>query len=121
MEVDEEQKLQFEKLRPFGIQIEDEGIKKDKEAERGSKLEQSKPGAPLSKPVTGSQVSNSAPQIIQLFFTGVAILSRPLNISALLQWLYAPIHPLPFRFRQQLAECLALNGGCYAMEGDDRA
>ena len=50
MEVDEEQKLQFEKLRPFGIQIEDEGIKKDKEAERGSKLEQSKPGAPLSKP-----------------------------------------------------------------------
>lgn len=75
----------------------------------------------MGKPVTGSQVSNSAPQIIQLFFTGVAILSRPLNISALLQWLYAPIHPLPFRFRQQLAECLALNGGWYAMEGDDRA
>lgn len=75
----------------------------------------------MGKPVTGSQVSNSAPQIIQLFFTGVAILSRPLNISALLQWLYAPIHPLPFRFRQQLAECLALNGGWYTMEGDDRA
>lgn len=65
----------------------------------------------MGKPVTGSSVANSAPQIIQLFFTGVAMLARPLNIGALLQWLYAPIHPLPAGFRYQLAERLARTGG----------
>jgi hypothetical protein len=65
----------------------------------------------MGKPVTGSFVANSAPQIIQLFFTGVAIMERPLNIGALLQWLYAPIHPLPGNFRYKLAERLARTGG----------
>ncbi|MBR6980961.1 MAG: PD-(D/E)XK nuclease family protein [Prevotella sp.] len=65
----------------------------------------------MGKPVTGSSVANSAPQIIQLFFTGVAMMARPLNIGALLQWLYAPIHPLPGGFRYRLAERLARTGG----------
>ena len=65
----------------------------------------------MGKPVAGSSVSNSAPQIIQLFFTGVAMLARPLNIGALLQWLYAPLHPLPASFRYLLAERLARTGG----------
>ena len=65
----------------------------------------------MGKPVTGSSVANSAPQIIQLFFTGVAIWARPLKIDALLQWLYAPIHPLPGSFRYRLAERLARTGG----------
>ena len=65
----------------------------------------------MGKPVTGSSVANSAPQIIQLFFTGVAMMARPLNIGALLQWLYAPIHPLPGLLRYRLAECLARTGG----------
>lgn len=65
----------------------------------------------MGKPVTGSSVVNSAPQIIQLFFTGVAIMARPLNIGAVLQWLYAPIHPLPSSFRYRLAERLARTGG----------
>ena len=65
----------------------------------------------MGKPVTGSSVANSAPQIIQLFFTGVAMLARPLNIGAVLQWLYAPIHPLPSSFRYRLAERLARTGG----------
>ena len=65
----------------------------------------------MGKPVTGSSVANSAPQIIQLFFTGVAMMARPLNIGALLQWLYAPIHPLPSSFRYRLAERLARTGG----------
>ena len=65
----------------------------------------------MGKPVTGSSVANSAPQIIQLFFTGVAIMARPLNIGAVLQWLYAPIHPLPSSFRYRLAERLARTGG----------
>ena len=65
----------------------------------------------MGKPVTGSTVANSAPQIIQLFFTGVGMMARPLNIGTLLQWLYAPIHPLPGNFRYRLAERLARNGG----------
>lgn len=65
----------------------------------------------MGKPVTGSSVANSAPQIIQLFFTGVGMMARPLNIGALLQWLYAPIHPLPSSFRYRLAERLARTGG----------
>lgn len=65
----------------------------------------------MGKPVTGSSVANTAPQIIQLFFTGVAMMARPLNISVLLQWLYAPIHPLPGHFRYRLAERLARAGG----------
>lgn len=65
----------------------------------------------MGRPVSGSSVANSAPQIIQLFFTGVAMMARPLNISVLLQWLYAPIHPLPGNFRYRLAERLARMGG----------
>ena len=65
----------------------------------------------MGKPVTGSSVANSAPQIIQLFFSGIAMMSRPLNIGALLQWLYAPIHPLPGSLRYGLAGRLAKKGG----------
>jgi len=65
----------------------------------------------MGKPVTGSSVSNSAPQIIQLFFTGIAMMARPLNIGALMQWLYAPEHPLPRSLRYRLARRLAQTGG----------
>lgn len=65
----------------------------------------------MGKPVTGSVVTNSAPQIIQLFFTGVALMARPLNVGALMQWLYAPLSPLPSNIRYRLAERLARNGG----------
>lgn len=73
----------------------------------------------MGKPVTGSSVANSAPQIIQLFFTGVAMMARPLNIGALLQWLYAPIHPLPGSLRYRLAERLARTGGWLPETTDD--
>lgn len=65
----------------------------------------------MGKPVTGSSVSNSASQIIQLFFTGIAMMARPLNIEALMQWLYAPEHPLPRNLRYRLARRLAQTGG----------
>lgn len=73
----------------------------------------------MGKPVAGSVVTNSAPQIIQLFFTGVALMSRPLNIGALHQWLYAPMHPLPGSIRYRLAENLARSGGWCSKETDD--
>ena len=74
----------------------------------------------MGKPVTGSSVANSAPQIIQLFFTGVGMMARPLNIGVLLQWLYAPIHPLPGNLRYRLAGKLARKGGWLpeSAEGD---
>lgn len=75
----------------------------------------------MGKPATGSSVSNSTPQIIQLFFTGVALLARPLNISALMQWLYAPIHPLPGKLRYLLAERLARTGGWNSKDTDERS
>ena len=73
----------------------------------------------MGKPVTGSFAKNSAPQIIQLFFTGVGMMARPLNIGTLLQWLYAPAHPLPSTFRYRLAERLARNGGWLPESTDD--
>lgn len=77
----------------------------------------------MGRPVSGSRVDNSSPQIVQLFFLGVALLQRPLNIHALLAWLYVPIHPLPARLRRQLAYRLARNGGWYgtAIDDDERA
>lgn len=74
----------------------------------------------MGKPVTGSSVANSAPQIIQLFFTGVALMSRPLNIGALMQWLYAPMSPLPGQIRRSLAERLARTGGWCSKDADER-
>ncbi len=74
----------------------------------------------MGKPVTGSSVANSAPQIIQLFFTGVALMARPLNIAALMQWLYAPLSPLPGNLRYRLAERLARTGGWRSKQTDDR-
>lgn len=73
----------------------------------------------MGKPVTGSSVGNSAPQIIQLFFTGVALMARPLNIESLMQWLYAPMSPLPGILRYRLAERLARTGGWYDKSVDD--
>ena len=72
----------------------------------------------MGKPVTGSSVANSAPQIIQLFFTGVALMARPLNVGALMQWLYAPMSPLPGNIRYRLAERLARTGGWGSEEID---
>ena len=74
----------------------------------------------MGKNVTGSAVSNSTPQIIQLFFTGITIHARPLNIEMLLQWLYSPMHPLPAKLRYRLAERLTSTGGWNSKETDER-
>lgn len=75
----------------------------------------------MGKPVTGSSVANSAPQIIQLFFTGLALMDRPLNINVLMQWLYAPTSPLPVAFRRRLAIQLANNGGWRSKDTEERS
>lgn len=65
----------------------------------------------MGKPSVGSSVDNSAPQIVQLFFLGLALLQRPLNVNILIQWLYSPVHPLPAYLRYRLAERLSRTGG----------
>lgn len=72
----------------------------------------------MGKPSVGSTVDNSAPQIVQLFFLGIALLQRPLNVNILIQWLYSPVHPLPAYLRYRLAERLARTGGWYNTDVD---
>lgn len=70
----------------------------------------------LRKPRAGSVISGGIPQIAQLFILGLRTLLRPLDVRYLLQWLYAPIHPLQSRFRFKLARKIAESGGYYADE-----
>lgn len=70
----------------------------------------------LRKPRAGSVISGGIPQIAQLFILGLRTLLRPLDVRYLLQWLYAPIHPLQNRFRFKLARKIAESGGYYADE-----
>ncbi len=72
----------------------------------------------MGKPSVGSTVDNSAPQIVQLFFLGIALLQRPLNVNILIQWLYSPVHPLPAYLRYRLAKQLARTGGWYNKDAD---
>ncbi|MBR8713639.1 PD-(D/E)XK nuclease family protein [Porphyromonas levii] len=70
----------------------------------------------LRKPRTGSVISGGVPQIAQLFILGLRTLLRPLDVRYLLQWCYAPTHPLQNRFRFRLARQIAESGGYYAEE-----
>lgn len=63
------------------------------------------------KPVAGSVTAKSNPPIVQLFTLGLELFSYPQNIHTLLQWLQVPSQPLPAKFRYQLANKLAQNGG----------
>ena len=63
------------------------------------------------QPVAGSVMPNSNPQVVQLFTLGLSLFSYPTNIHALIQWLVAPIQPLPARLRFKLATSILREGG----------
>lgn len=63
------------------------------------------------KPLAGSVTVKSNPPLVQLFTLGLELFSYPQNIHTLLQWLQVPLQPLPAKFRYQLANALAQNGG----------
>ena len=63
------------------------------------------------QPVAGSVMPNSNPQIVQLFTLGLSLFSYPTNIHTLIQWLVAPIQPLPARLRFKLATSILREGG----------
>lgn len=63
------------------------------------------------QPVAGSVMPNSNPQIVQLFTLGLSLFAYPTNIHSLIQWLVAPIQPLPARLRFKLATSILREGG----------
>lgn len=65
----------------------------------------------MGRPVTGSEATNAMPAPIQLFFTGMAMMKRPFNIGALVEWLNLTINPLRGLSRGYLAQTIAKNGG----------
>lgn len=65
----------------------------------------------MGKPTMGSSMADSVPQIVQLFVLAIGLFEQPLNVSMLIDWLYAPVHPLAKYFRKCLAEAIINQGG----------
>ena len=65
----------------------------------------------MGKPAAGSEIRDSGPQVVQLFVLGIKLLYSPLNITTLIDWLYAPMHPLPASFRYAIANSIIKEGG----------
>ena len=63
------------------------------------------------KPAVGSWMKQVISPVEQLLAIGLRTLSRPLNILALLEWLYADACPLGIGLRRRLAEKIVQTGG----------
>lgn len=62
------------------------------------------------QPTTGSTVVTRS-RIVGLMELLISLYRHPVNISNIVEWLSAPYHPLPGRFRYTLAEQIANHGG----------
>lgn len=65
----------------------------------------------MGRPLTGSSIADSSPQVTQLFVMGLGMFSNPLNVNTLIEWLNMPIHPLNRHFRSALAAAIVKKGG----------
>lgn len=63
------------------------------------------------RPLVGSTLMQSNPQLLQLFKLSMSIFSRPLNIYNLVSYLQLPMSPIPGDLRFALAKILLKNGG----------
>lgn len=63
------------------------------------------------KAVAGSEMVNSNPQITQMFLLAIQLFQRPLNVNTLLQYLYLPECPLPWKLSTRLASVIVREGG----------
>ena len=63
------------------------------------------------KPVCGSEMTSTNPQITQMFLLAVQLFQRPLNVNALLQYLFLPECPLDRKLRRDLASTIVDEGG----------
>lgn len=61
--------------------------------------------------VAGSEMMRSNPQITQLFLLAIQLFQRPLNVNTLLQYLYLPECPLPWKLSSRLASMIVREGG----------
>ena len=62
-------------------------------------------------PVCGSEMTETNPQITQLFLLAVQLFQRPLNVNTLLQYLFLPECPLDKRFSRVLTRTIVNEGG----------
>lgn len=64
-----------------------------------------------NKPLVHASLTDSNPQLLQLFKLSMSIYSRPLNIQNLLSYLLLPLSPIPSKLRRKLARLLLDKGG----------
>ena len=62
-------------------------------------------------PVCGCEMTETNPQITQMFLLAIQLFQRPLNVNTLLQYLFLPECPLDKRFSKELARTIVNEGG----------
>jgi hypothetical protein len=65
------------------------------------------------KSVCGSEMTESNPQITQLFLLAVQLFQRPLNVNILVQYLSLPLCPLDWKLSKDLIYKMVREGGFY--------
>ena len=63
------------------------------------------------RPLFHSSLTDSNPQLLQLFKLSLSVFSRPLNIQNLVSYLMLPLSPIPGTLRRRLARQLLSTGG----------
>lgn len=63
------------------------------------------------KPVCGSEMTATNPQITQMFLLAIQLFQRPLNVNTLLQYLFLPEGPLDRMLCRELARIIVREGG----------
>lgn len=61
-------------------------------------------------PTSGSKITSRS-RVLNLMPLALSLYDEHLQITKLVEWFAAPLHPLPGRFRFQLAEAIARSGG----------
>ena len=62
-------------------------------------------------PVSGCEMTDTNPQITQMFLLAIQLFQRPLNVNTLLQYLFLPECPLDRKLRIELANRIVHEGG----------
>ena len=60
----------------------------------------------MGKPVMGSVMADSLPELLQLFVSGIDMMKEPLNIQSLISWLQTPMQPFGTYFGNRLADTI---------------
>jgi len=63
------------------------------------------------KPAVHASLTQSNPQLLQLFKLSMSVFDRPVNIYNLVSYLQLPMSPIPAKLRYELAHVLLKNGG----------